>query len=98
MTECDVSSWTDIVDIAVGSGFIVGIKSDGTAVSTGKFEGQYAIDISEWKNLKAIYAKNGGIVGLHFDGTVSATGLGYNWSNNINKWTNITSVAMGVIS
>ena len=33
--QCDVSGWTDIIQIAAGGIHTVGLKSDGTVVTTG---------------------------------------------------------------
>ena len=49
--QCDVSEWTDIVEISAGDGHTVGLKSDGTVVAVGwNFYGQ--CDVSGWKNIK----------------------------------------------
>ena len=33
--QCNVGSWTDIVQVAAGDGHTVGLKSDGTVVAVG---------------------------------------------------------------
>ena len=52
--RCDVSGWTDIVQVAQTGSSIVGLKSDGTAVAVGDNEyGQ--CDVSDWKGIKTPY-------------------------------------------
>lgn len=57
--QCDVSGWTDIVAVYTDGSLTVGLKSDGTAVSTQKG------DVSDWTDVVEI--KDG--YGIKSDGT-----------------------------
>ncbi len=48
MGQCDVSDWTDIVDIAAGNTFTVGVKSDGTVLLAGYSEKYNLSEITSW--------------------------------------------------
>ncbi len=48
----ELSSWTDIKDIYVTNGSIIGLKKDGTTAAA-RFE-PYGVDISNWGKLKSI--------------------------------------------
>jgi len=68
-----VSDWKDIVSIATGGLFSVGLRSDGTVVAVGcNDRGQ--CNVSGWKNIIAIAAGGSHTVGLKDDGTVVAVG------------------------
>lgn len=71
-TWTNAAEWTDIVGIAVGSEHIVGLKQDGTAVSTsveGAGDGDKSQDeVSGFAGITAIFAGNGMTVGLKQDG------------------------------
>ena len=57
--ECDVSSWTDVIDIATGDGFTIGLKSDGTILTAGNNDyGQLFVET--WEEISDIDA------GYHF--------------------------------
>lgn len=55
---CNVTNWKNIIAIAAGDGYTVGLKSDGTVVATGynmeRDCGQ--CDVSSWRNIIAIAA------------------------------------------
>ena len=55
-----ISSWTDIVDICVGEGWIVGVKSDGTVISASNPEvfSQDKLAGLEGKFVKKVYIVN----------------------------------------
>ena len=46
--QCNVSGWTDVVEIAADSWYTVGLKSDGTVVACGDNENGQC-DVSGWK-------------------------------------------------
>jgi len=51
-----VSTWVDIVDIAVGPSFVIGLKSDGTVVSEGHYNwGEGQLDLSAWGEIMVPY-------------------------------------------
>jgi len=71
--QCNVSNWTDIVQIAAGEGLTVGVKSDGTVVAVG--ENDYGqCDVGGWTNIMQVAAGYWHTVGLKQDGTVVAVG------------------------
>ena len=88
------SSWTDIVQVAVGYGYYVGRKSDGTVVSTS------SDDFSSWADITQLSASGGITVGLKSDGTVVAVGYLCDvgeWNSAVSSWTHIMQVAAGGI-
>ena len=100
--QCNVSGWTDIVQVAgsVGDtvGTTIGLKSDGTVVAVGLNDwGQ--CNVSGWTNIVQVSAGQWHTVGLRSDGTVVAVG-GYNgWGevSGVFLWTNIVQVAAGAM-
>ena len=87
--QCDVSEWTDIVAIAAGDFHTVGLKSDGTVITTQT--GQSANEISEWTDIVAVSAGYGFTLGLKADGTVVAAGYDKDGQCDVETWTNIIS-------
>ena len=91
---CNVSGWTDIVEIAASDYHTVGLRSDGTVVACGDNEdGQ--CDVSEWTGIVAIAAGDGHMVGLKSDGTVVACGDNENGQCYVSEWTDIVAIAAG---
>jgi alpha-tubulin suppressor-like RCC1 family protein len=45
--QCDVSGWTDIVQVAAGMAHTVGLKSDGTVVAAGWNEYEQC-NVGDW--------------------------------------------------
>ena len=90
----DFSQWSDIVSIASYGIAGVGIKADGSAVSTGKVSGAN-LDVSEWEHIVEISAGEQFFVGLTADGHV--LGVGHNGDKQINlaDWTGIVRIATG---
>lgn len=51
--QCDVSDWTNIIAIAAGNLWTIGLKADGTILST-KYKGYSSsedIDVSDWLDI-----------------------------------------------
>lgn len=91
----DFSEWTDIISVSNLGVVSIGLKSDGTVVSTGKIEGA-SIDVSNWTDIIAVSAGERYIVGLKSDGTV--VGQGHDAGDGqlqVNDWTNIVDIATG---
>lgn len=61
----NVSDWTDITDIAAGSSFTAGLRSDGSVLCSGEVE----FDVSGLQNVKKIDAPGKGLDCLLEDGT-----------------------------
>lgn len=69
----EIQGWTDIVAIATGGYHVVGLKSDGTVVATGRTsDGQ--CNVSKWTDIVAVYTGSSHTIGLKADGTLVATG------------------------
>ena len=92
--ECDVGDWTDIIEVAAGSGHTVGLKSDGTVVAVGgNWEGQ--CDVGNWIDITRVAAGCLHTLGLKADDTVIAVGDNHNGQCNVEGWTDIKQVAAG---
>lgn len=72
--QCNVSDWTDIISVSRGEPYTVGLRSDGTVVTTGVYNsGSTAPDTSGWTDITAIDAGSYQLIGLKSDGTVIVT-------------------------
>jgi alpha-tubulin suppressor-like RCC1 family protein len=91
--ECDVGDWTDIVQVAAGGYYTVGLKSDGTVVAVG-YNGDGQCNVGDWADIIQV-AAGGHTVGLKSDGTVVAVGYNYDGQCDVGGWANITQVAAG---
>lgn len=49
---CRTENWTDIVAIAAGTGYTVGLKSDGTVISVGYNDNNKQKGVLEWEGIK----------------------------------------------
>ena len=93
--ECDVSSWTDIMDIRCGAFYTLGLKYDGTVVCAG-LNGKATEAIGKWKHLIAISAGAYRIAGLKYDGTVVQYGFTSQQNRDtIASWKDITAISAG---
>ena len=79
--QCNVSSWNNIVEVAAGFTFSLGLRSDGTIVSAGEdYDNEYGslkVDwsrISSWRNIEHISAYGHGIIALDKTGKVHIEG------------------------
>jgi hypothetical protein len=92
--QCDVSNWTDIIEVAAGNRFTVGLKSDGTVVAVGETSlGQ--CDVGEWTGITQVAAGGTHTVGLMSDATVVAVGNNDHGQCDVAGWTDIEQVAAG---
>lgn len=85
--KCDVSEWTDVVDIFCGENTTIGLKADGSVVFAGSKLNSY--DLSVLKDVVYISEAPGLILALKEDGTVVATGSNRNGECNVSDWKNI---------
>ncbi len=93
-SQCNVSDWQDVVEVAAGKFHTVGLKSNGTVIATGyKTNGQCKVD--NWSNIVAIAAGEDHTVGLKSDGTVFAVGSNANGQCNVSNWKDIVAIAAG---
>ncbi len=90
--QCDVSEWTDIVEITAGCGeHTVGLKSDGTVVAVGN-NNMGQCNVSEWTDIVAISAGWQHTVGVKSNGTIVFAGDDNNTRFDVSDWTNIKTV------
>lgn len=87
--QCKVSKWTDIVEVTAGRYFTVGLRADGTVVST---DPELQDVMSDWKNIIGIYAGDSHVVGLRSDGTVVAAGDNYYGQCNVQNWSEVGDI------
>lgn len=94
-TAQEISSWTNIVQIAAGSdGHVVGLKDDGTVIAAGPNEfGQ--CDTEMFFDIIQIAAGNRHTLGLKSDGTVMAAGDNSEGQCDVNSWSDIIELAAG---
>jgi len=90
--EFDTSSWSDIVEIAAGGDFSIGLKKDGLVVAVGKNDdGQ--CNVYNWQNIISISAGSSHTVGLKKDGSVVAVGKNDDGQCNVSNWQNIIAIS-----
>ena len=88
--QCNVESWTNIVQVSAGGYHTVGLKSDGTVVAVGVGYQDYGqLDVGSWTNIVQVIAGAGHTVGLKADGTVVAVGLNSAGQCDVSLWENI---------
>ena len=85
--QCEVENWTDVISVSVGSNRTVGLKNDGTVISTNDTDNS---KLFGWKDIVAVDAKYYKVVGLKADGTVVSTNNG-----GYSSWENIIAIASG---
>lgn len=91
----DVDNWENIIAIDVGYAFVVGLKSDGTVVSSGH-NGDGQCNVENWESITAIASGWRHTVGLTTDKTVKITGYANrNHRNQVEAWTDIIAIAAG---
>ena len=84
----EVNSWSNIIAVAAGDGFVVGVKRDGTVVAVGiNTDGQ--CNVNSWTDIVAIASGSKYTVGLKADGTVVAVGNNSYGQCNVSEWTDI---------
>ena len=89
--QCNVDSWTDIVQVAAGWEHTVGLKSDGTVVAVGN-NTFGTCDVASWMDIKQVAAGGFHTVGLKSNGTVVAVGNCPYGTCNVSAWTDIVQV------
>ena len=90
----DVSSWTDIVALASGRNFLIGLRADGTAVLAGNaVYGKY--DVKDWQDVIAIDCTYEAAYGLRRDGSLIGIGKTGNAISDRNGWHDIVDIAIG---
>ena len=90
-----VSTIETAMMIASGDGFTLGLRTDGTVVSTGM--SIYGADqVSDWTNITMISCGFSHSVGLKADGTVIAVGSDGSEECDVENWKDIKMIAAGV--
>ncbi len=92
--QCDVSGWTNIVQIAAAGPNTVGLKADGSVIAAG-WDNFGVAQVSGWRNIAQVDASGYQTVGLKKDGTVVAIGYDGYGQSAATLWTNIAQVAVG---
>ena len=67
--ECRVSDWEDIIQVAAGENYSLGLRADGRVEQAGS-----NFDLSEWENIVQISAGDYHAIALKRDGTVIGAG------------------------
>ena len=83
-------NWTNIVAIESGDNRVIGIRADGTILSTDPRD-----MFSEWKNIISVSAGYHHTVGLRNDGTVAAVGNNSNGECDVSGWKGVVYVCAG---
>ena len=83
---CDVDNWREIKAVACGNDFTVGLRYDGTVVTTSRHT-----VVNTWTEIVEIAAGWDFIVGLRVDGTVLTAGTKYSTKN----WVDVIAVSAG---
>jgi hypothetical protein len=92
--QCDVSNWTDIIQVAAGRYHTVGLKADGTVVTVG-YDNYGQCDVANWADIVQVTAGYFSTAGLESDGTVVAVGRNDYGQCNVSGWTDIVQVSAG---
>lgn len=92
--QCNVDSWEDVVSVAASTWSTVGVKSDGTIITTKYDLGWgYLEEAEKWDNIISVELDDYFIAGLKADGTVvSAPEPG---SFDVSGFRNITQISAG---
>jgi len=86
VSALEAESWSDIVAISSGAYHLVGLKADGTVVSTGSFYDTYPVE--QWRDIVQISAGTNFTVGLKADGTAVCSNNNYDLSG----WRDIVEI------
>jgi alpha-tubulin suppressor-like RCC1 family protein len=101
--QCDVGSWTDIVQVSTSLNMAphtVGVKSDGTVVAAG-YNSSGQCDVGSWTDIVQVSAGSSDTVGsshtvgVKSDGTVVAVGYNFYGQCDVGSWTDIVQVSAG---
>jgi len=92
--DINVSDWENIIDICISEHHLVGLKADGTVVSSGtKYADEGQCNVSGWTDIVQIACGDDYTLGLKSDGTVVFAGSSYGGRNDVTKWTDIVSIS-----
>lgn len=92
--QCNVSGWTDVIQVAAGAMHTLGLRADGTVLATG--DNHYGqCDVSGWTDIVGVAANAFGSFGLKRDGTVVAS---TRYADTVAGWHGVTEIAAGSYS
>ena len=92
--QCDVSGWTDVIQVAAGAKHTLGLRADGTVLATG--DNTYGqCDVADWTDIAAIAANAYGSFALTRGGDVLASAQ---YADKVTGWRGATLVAAGMYS
>ena len=86
--------WSDIIAVAAGDDFIIGVQSNGTVVSSGNND-EGECNVSHWRNIVDIACGRCHTVGLLEDGTVVATGKNEDQQCDVTHLRNVIAITAG---
>lgn len=92
--QCNVTTWTDIVQIVCNQWHTVGLKKDGTCIAVGQNDNGQC-NVTEWIDIVQINSGRYHTIGLKKDGTCVAVGRSCHGECNVTEWTDIVQVAGG---
>lgn len=92
--QCDVADWTGITQISAGQFHTVGLREDGTVMTTqtGKYDRDDRSiyeEVSGWTDIVAVSAGYGTTIGLKSDGTIVGTGYHLDGQLEIDSWSGL---------
>lgn len=92
----DLTVWYDLIDVAAGEQFVVGLKSDGTVIATGH-NGDGQINVENWINVIDIDAGSRFTVALTEEKELLFTGFCNNqikdFEENKDEWKDVISIS-----
>ncbi|MEE0913143.1 MAG: hypothetical protein U0L76_00975 [Ruminococcus sp.] len=94
--QCDLrpyGKWKELIDIATGFNFTVGLKNDSSLIATG--EGLFFSQLERWKNVCRINAGGYHILGLTNEGTVYSAGRNSFGQCSVGDWKDIIDISAG---
>lgn len=91
--QSDVLEWEDIISVSAKGIYTIGLKSDGTVVTSSKISN---FDDSDWTDIIAVSAGERFIIGLKSDGSLVSAGhdMG-DGQRKVDDWENIVAIATG---
>lgn len=95
--DFNVSNWENIKSVSCEAGRIIGVKANGTIITTGS-SFLYQRDnqkMKEWKNIVQVESGNNYTIGLRTNGTVVARGQNENGQCNVSNWNDIVMIDCG---
>ena len=83
----------NVSSAAIGNGFEIVSRTDGTAMARGDNEHDQC-EVGSWTDIVSVYAGDGYTLGLRADGTIFAAGRIYTDCRDIHNWTDIVALSV----